>query len=183
MYNLHKITTCFQILLCSSTKIYYKNNCHNSAKTICTLYKIRAQQQWIENKFLLSLVTYTRQFHKIICYCIKFLCHNHLQNTAIQTSQELQQKLVLQVMSKTDYKKSIWAYTATIIIIISPIVDTKPKISTLSIRIIRITIHYLKYFESKSIFTDYYTIAPVFNTRSIIHGNTKWEQISFFFRL
>ncbi len=45
---------------------------------------------------------------------------------------------------KTDYKKSIWAYTATIIIIISPIVDTKPKISTLSIRIIRITSHYLK---------------------------------------
>jgi hypothetical protein len=34
------------------------------------------------------------------------LCHNHLQNTAIQTSQELQQKLVLQVMSKTDYKKA-----------------------------------------------------------------------------
>jgi hypothetical protein len=30
-----------------------------------------------------------------------------------------------------------------------------------------------KIFESKSVFTDYYTIAPVFNTRSIIHGNTK----------
>ena len=57
--------------------------------------------------------------------------------------------------------------------------DTTPKISTLSIRIIRITSHYLKYFESKSIFIDYYTIAPVFNTRSIIHDNTKREQISF----
>ena len=64
-----------------------------------------SSNEW-KNKFLLSLVTYTRQFHKIICYCIKFLCHNHLQNTAIQTSQELQQKLVLQVMSKTDYKKA-----------------------------------------------------------------------------
>ena len=47
---LHKITTCSQILLCSSAKIYYKNNCHNSAKTICTLYSIRAQQQWIEKQ-------------------------------------------------------------------------------------------------------------------------------------
>ena len=50
LFYLHKITACFRILLCSSTQIYYKMNCHNSAKIICTLYKIRAQQQWIEKQ-------------------------------------------------------------------------------------------------------------------------------------
>ena len=63
-----------------------------------------------KNKFLLSLVTYTRQFHKIICYCIELLCHNHLQNTAIQTSQELQQKLVLQSCQKLTTKKHMSIY-------------------------------------------------------------------------
>ena len=154
-------------------------NCHNSAKIICTLYKIRAQQQWIEKQvFAISSHIYQTVsqdymlLHKIFVPQ-SFTKHSYpnITRTSAKASATSHVKNWLQ--------KSIWAYTATIIIIISPIVDTKPKISTLSIRIIRITSHYLKYFESKSIFIDYYTIAPVFNSRSIIHGNTKWEKMSF----
>ena len=108
----------------------------------------------------------------------KFLCHNHLQNTAIQTSQELQQKLVLQVMSKADYTKHMNIYCHNYYYNKS---NSGHQTKNQHIKHQDNQNHkpLFKVFESKSIFIDYYTIAPVFNTRSIIHGNTKWEQISF----
>ena len=107
LFYLHKITACFRILLCSSTQIYYKMNCHNSAKIICTLYKIRAQQQWIEKQvFAISSHIYQTVSQDYLLLHKISVPQSFAKNTAIQTSQELQQKLVLQVMSKTDYKKA-----------------------------------------------------------------------------
>ena len=127
LFYLHKITACFRILLCSSTQIYYKMNCQNSAKIICTLYKIRAQQQWIEKQvFAISSHIYQTVsedyllLHKM-SVPQSFAKHSYPSITTTST------KANATSHAKNWLQKSIWAYTATIIIIISPIVDTKPQ--------------------------------------------------------